>query len=107
MPKVNGFILKQIKEYETEYGYKLAGIRLALQFFHEIEGNSTEIDSSKYNAQGIGIVPFVYEKARIYYSKLYSVNESNSNKEINNIEKIVFTKPPPIKKKKMINIGEI
>lgn len=107
MPKVNGFILKQIKEYETDYGYKLSGMKLALQFFHEIEGNSTEMDSSKYNAQGIGIVPFVYDSARSYFQKLYQTNHENSLIEYDNEVEVVYASPPKDRIKNRIDISKI
>lgn len=51
-------MLKQIKEYQEEYGYKLKGIELALRYFYET------LDNKPREGDGIGIVPFVYDEAK-------------------------------------------
>lgn len=57
----NGYILKQIKDFQEQYHYKLKGMELALRYFHETLNNPVK------DGQGIGIIPFVYEKAKQHY----------------------------------------
>jgi len=79
----NGMILKQIKDFQEEYKYKLSGIELALRYFYETLGNHVQ------EGAGIGIVPFVYEEAKQHYIKQMKISESiiNLNKAE---EKTVF-----------------
>jgi hypothetical protein len=68
-----GIILKQIKDFQEDYKYKLKGMELALRYFHETLGNRPQEGS------GIGIVPFVYEDAKNYYIKQMKISESIEN----------------------------
>lgn len=63
-------ILKQIKEYKNTYGFTYKGMELALRFFYDTEGNSVKEDT------GIGIVIYVYEKAKNFYIKKLHVKKS-------------------------------
>lgn len=56
--KPNMVALKQVKDFKEEHNYRYAGMELALKYFYELEGNSTN------NSHGVGIIPYVYEKAR-------------------------------------------
>ncbi|MEX0598216.1 MAG: hypothetical protein WD512_17135 [Candidatus Paceibacterota bacterium] len=107
IPVVNGFILKQLKEYETLYNYKLGGILLALKWFHEVEGNPVDTNESKYNTQGIGIVPYVYDKAKNHYIKMHQIQQSAKDKEIKTEAEIVYVKPARRKKANYIDIEGI
>lgn len=62
-------ILTQIKRFE-ETGFKLTGIRLALEYFHEIEGREFSEES------GIAIVPHIYDAARSYFLRLAELEKS-------------------------------
>ena len=68
-----GMILKQIKDYQNDYKYKLKGMELALRYFHETLGNPVQQGS------GIGIIPFVYEDAKNHYVKQMKITESLQN----------------------------
>lgn len=69
----SGLILKQIKDFQEEYKYKLKGMELALRYFHETLGNRPQENG------GIGIIPFVYEEAKNHYIKQQKISESLSN----------------------------
>lgn len=56
-----GYMLKSIKQYQEDYGYKLKGILLTLQYCKEIK-------KMTFNAaMGLGIVPYEYENAKAYW----------------------------------------
>lgn len=107
MPKVNGFILKQIKEYETDYGYKLFGMKLALEYFHSVQGNPVESNKMKYNTQGIGIIPYVYDEARDHYIKMMNIERSAKDVKINTEAEIVYMKPTKKRRTNFIDIEGI
>lgn len=65
-----GMILKQIKDFQADYKYKLKGMELALRYFHETLGNQVQQGS------GIGIIPFVYEDAKNHYVKQMKIADS-------------------------------
>lgn len=67
-PKIN----KQIQDYKSKYNYSYSGIRKTLKYFFEVKGNSLE----KANG-GIGIVPFVYNDAFLYWRALWEVQQKN------------------------------
>lgn len=83
-----GMILKQIKDFQTDYKYKLKGMELALRYFHETLGNPVQQGS------GIGIIPFVYEDAKRHYIMKMKVEESLKQNE-NDIEKKIVTVQSP------------
>lgn len=96
----NGFMLKQIKEFQDDYGYTLKGMELALRYFHDIEGNSVD-------AKGIGIVPYIYEDARNYYIRMNNVKKHSQNVvELQNkeVEVVKFSNTNK-RKPKIIDIG--
>jgi hypothetical protein len=97
----SGMILKQIKDFQTEYKYKLKGMELALRYFHETLGNPVQ------QGAGIGIVPFVYEDAKNDYIKKMKISESLQNFE-GNEEITVYIDPNKSKRKsKKIDIAAI
>lgn len=102
-----GFILKQIKDLETDSGYTLKGIELSLRYFHEIEGNSVESANKKYTTQGIGIVPYVYENAKKFYTNLQQLRSSNAQIDYSIDEETIISSPPKTRKKKLIDINQI
>jgi len=98
-------ILKQMEEYKTQRKYKYKGMLLALRYFYETLGNTTE------NSKGIGIIPWVYEDAKQNY-----INMKNANKSLNEIEgdlveeQIVAIEVPQtidFEKMELINIDEL
>lgn len=96
----NGFMLKQIKEFQDDYGYTLKGMELALRYFHDIEGNSVD-------AKGIGIVPYIYEDARDYYRRMSDVKKASRNVVEMQEEKVEVVKfsNRNRRKSKIIDIG--
>ena len=86
--KIDARILKQIKTYTEDYGYKYKGIQLTLEYFFELKGNLIS------KAQGgIGIVPYVYEEAKKYYMMKNQVSESlDALKETPVVEKLLLLK---------------
>jgi uncharacterized protein Usg len=96
-----GMMLKQIKEFQEEYKYKLKGIELALRYFHETLGNRVQEGS------GIGIVPFIYEEAKNHYIKRMKITESMHNLDKSG-ELLVYINPNQNKRKsKKIDISAI
>jgi len=86
-----GMILKQIKEYQTDLKYKIKGIELALRYFHETEENPVR------EGDGIGIVPFVYERAKQHYMTIRSVENSLENYEVAETRTVSVPSPKPKK----------
>ena len=107
MPVVSGFILKQIKEFEDNYGYKLGGMKLALYYFHVIEGNPVESSNDKYRTQGIGIIPYVYDDARNHFEKMQRIQKAASEKTISTEAEVIYVKPPKKKRTNYIDIEGI
>jgi hypothetical protein len=95
-----GIMLKQIKEFQENYKYKLKGMELALRYFHDTLGNRVQ------EGTGIGIIPFVYEEAKNHYVKQQRIAESLDS--IENQEIIVYIDPNKSKRKsKKIDITAI
>jgi len=109
VPMANGFITKQIKEYETQYGYTLKGIQMSLYYFHSIQGNPTQSDemNQKYKTRGIGIVPYIYDEARDYFIKMQQIQDSAENVNIVTEAEIVYMKPTKKKRANFIDIEGI
>jgi uncharacterized Zn-finger protein len=96
-----GMILKQIKDFQTDYKHTLKGMELALKYFHETLGNSVQQGS------GIGIIPFVYEDAKNHYIKQMKIADSIHN-FTENEEITVYIDPNKTKRKsKKIDITAI
>lgn len=96
-PKIN----KQIQMYHDENGCSYSGIHKSLVYFYEVKGNSLE----KANG-GIGIVPYVYDTAKQYYTAIWIANQQNQEKakailpEMVQTKTVVITIPRPVPKKK-------
>lgn len=69
-------IRNQIKDYVTNYGYTYSGIQKALIYYYEITGH--KFDAEKSNG-GIGIVPYVYQKAWNYYYAIWEAQQKQEN----------------------------
>lgn len=65
-----GMMVKQIKDFQDDYSYKLKGIELALRYFYET------LDNRVREGDGIGIVPYVYEEAKRHYLKKKNIEKS-------------------------------
>jgi predicted RNA-binding Zn-ribbon protein involved in translation (DUF1610 family) len=74
-----GLMLKQIKEYKTEYEYTYGGIAYTLWYIKEI------LNKEFIVMYGISLVKFCYEDARNYYihqEEIKKSMETNSKAEI-------------------------
>lgn len=101
--KISPLIKKQIKKYTEEDGMTYLEIRDTLKYFFELKnGNKTK-------AQGIGIVPYVYDEAKKYYQKIYDITEKAKKVEIkSNIEKnINISRPFSKVKRRRIDINSL
>ena len=70
-------IKTQIKDYHENKKYTYSGIYKSLVWFYQIKKNPIE----KANG-GIGIVPYVYEDARAYYTAMWLAQQQNKAKPI-------------------------
>lgn len=66
----SGMVLKQIKDYKEQYGYTYKGMELALRYFYDTEGNSVKDDT------GVGIIIYVYDRAKNFYIRKIEVEDS-------------------------------
>lgn len=99
--KLNQKIVRQLREYKEDKGYTYSGIHKSLVYFFEIKRNSIE----KANG-GIGIVPYIYDDAKAYYTAIWMANKQNEEKakailpEALQQKTVVITIPRPVPKKK-------
>ena len=64
----------QIKRFKEELGYTYGGMKATLKYFFEIEeGHSVE------DSEGLGIIPYMYQKTAEFYAEKKEV-KSNINK---------------------------
>lgn len=68
---------RQIKEFREQNNYTYTGMRQALKYFYEIQGN----DISKAQG-GCGIIPYCYNAAYNYFFSIWQANQQNIDKEI-------------------------
>ena len=99
-------VRKQINDYVEQYNFTYSGIKKALVYFYEVQGN----DKKKANG-GIGIVPYIYRTAYEYYYSLWLANQKNENKVISSYkpEVIVVRIPSPQlkpRRRKLFNFFE-
>ena len=80
--KPTGIILRQIKEFKTDYNFTDDGIYMTLKYYYELLGNNL------VDGVGIGIVPYYYEKTKQYY--LTSINiEDKAEQYVEDNKKII------------------
>lgn len=65
-----GQILRQLKAFKEEFHYTHKGMELALRYFFDTEVNSIKEDT------GVGIIPYVYDRAKNHYIKKLGVSKS-------------------------------
>ena len=97
---------KLAKQYIKENGYTYSGMLKSLIWFYEIQHNS--IDKSNGS---IGIIPYIYNKAKNYYYSLYMAKNANQTKDINlyipNVKQIIIEEPKAIiKSKRLFNMED-
>ena len=100
----------QIKRFKEEYGYTYQGMKATLEYFFEIEdGHSVE------DSEGLGIIPYTYDKCKEFYAEKKRVKKSlegNTLEDIrSNVKKIKVKNNESIKKNTrsliLINIEDI
>lgn len=102
--KCNWPLIQQQERKYLQEGMTYSGMKKTLYWWYHIQGHST----SQSNGS-IGIIPYAYKQAEQYYYKLYTVNESNKDKEKTEIKTIeVKVKEPQVvlRQTKFFNIGE-
>lgn len=103
--KPSGMILKQIKDFVEDYGYTYKGITLSLQYFHETLSNPIR------KGDGIGIVVYVYEKAKDHYTQVLNAKKSLKKVDGEYVkQKTIHIKSPSIQKNnknKIIDISSL
>lgn len=70
------FLTAQLYKFETDYNMTYDGMWYSLKYFYDILGNAVD------EKTGIGIIPYVYDKAKTYYIKNAHLAEVNSKKNI-------------------------
>lgn len=75
VPYITPRIQHQLKEMIEVRHYTYSGILGSLNYFYGIRGNSIERAN-----QGIGIVPYIYDEARKYYSEIEMAHEINATR---------------------------
>lgn len=80
-------IVKQIKDFKDtdKYNFTNVGIQYTLQYYYHILGNGVNTD------MGIGIVPYYYDKAKLYYNDKFMLEDAIMDFVTN--EKIICSKP--------------
>lgn len=68
---------KLAKQYIKENKYTYSGMLKSLIWFYEVQHNTTD----KANGS-IGIIPYIYNKARDYYYSLYLAKLANEEKDV-------------------------
>ena len=98
-----GLIGKQIKDYTTKYKYTESGIKGTLYYL-------TEVKKMKLNPRmGIAIVPYHYEKARLYFERVDSVSDLPSfNSIVEETSQVVIEKPVNKKRySRVVNLDDM
>lgn len=101
---VSAKVAKQIRDYRLQYNYTFGGMYWALVYWYEVKG----ADRDKANG-GIGIVPYIYDQAKEYYTKIQVAN--NLNADLKNykakIIEISITAPQQEERKpRLFNLGD-
>lgn len=105
--EITHLIDTQIKNYVTTKGYSYLDIARSLAYFYAIENG----DVTKAN--GIGIVPFVIDRARTYFEKEASrvksqLDDAEKTKEKKNINIVCHQKlKKPKREKPFIDLNDI
>lgn len=71
-------LILQAEKYHNDYGYTYSGMIGTLKFFYEIKKNPIDKDRNT-----LGIIPWVYRDAQLYYSELKTALLLNKDKNIN------------------------
>lgn len=68
-------INKQVTSFIHEYGYTWSGMTKSLQWFYNINHGSKDKGND-----GVGIIPYIYDKAKEYYYNIYLTQQKNNQK---------------------------
>lgn len=66
-------ICAQLKKFKDDEHYTYQGMKAALEYFFELQGNS--VDGSR----GIGIIPYIYDEVRDFYTERKIIQQSMKN----------------------------
>ena len=94
LERLTPLIEKQIKDLYEKNNYSYMGIVKSLIYFYQVQGNSTD----KSNG-GIGIVPYVYDKAMSYFDELEKIKQNNKDKIFTNEKETVVIPVPTVRKR--------
>ena len=78
---INQLIFKQIKDFREQENYSYLGMKTTLEYFHEILENPVV-------AEGIGIIPYVYDEAKSWH-----IRRVQSLKHYNDLKSKGMTSP--------------
>ena len=101
---VSAKVAKQIRDYRLQYGYSYSGMLGTLIYWYEVK----QAPLDKANG-GIGIVPYIYEQAKEYYTKIDNANSANV--DIKNyrakVTEIVIAPPMPEERQpRLFDLGD-
>lgn len=87
-PQLPASVCKQIDSMSSQYGYSCFGMQQALEYFYKIQGKPLPAHIT------IGIVPWCYEEAQAYFSRIKRANQHNANVPMQQITVTAKVKPP-------------
>ena len=101
---VSAKVAKQIRDYRLQYGYSYSGILGTLVYWYEVK----QAPLDKANG-GIGIVPYIYDQAKEYYTKINTANTINAdikNYRSKIIEITIAPPQPEMRQPRLFNLEE-
>ena len=98
--KPTALMFKQLKDYKAApYNFTDDGIYMTLTYYYKILDNKVKEDT------GLGIIPYYYDRAKVYYNSIYDLEDYIAVFESDELSKIVITKDSRFKiRKKSIDI---
>lgn len=93
-----GKVQLQINRYLTE-NMTASGILKTLNYYYIIKGNKNNIEE-----MGIGIVPYYYNEAKVYYAKMWKANKYNETVELENKPLTINIQKPVAQPMKKYNL---
>lgn len=101
MKKPSGMILKQIKSFKDEFEYTYKGMELSLRFFFDVEKNGVKEDT------GIGIIPYIYDRATKYHMNIIKVQQSIEDNEEEEVRKFKPRQKDNRRGRQLIDINKL
>ena len=95
---------RQVELYKTKYNFSYSGMLKALKWYYEIQNGSKEEANG-----GIGILPYIYEKAYKYYFDLYMKQQQNAAAAPYHVEVQTVSIPSPrtyVQPPQLFDLGE-